>query len=93
MNLLAYITAKDAERDLHWCPCCRDRYDADDMDLSGGWEHSAAMKDRFGAACCNGCTDDHLVTLDGVLMRRAACVMGYEGWYSSAEALAEARAA
>ena len=93
MNLTTYINARDAERDLHYCPCCKDRLDADDMDLADGWGHAAQMRETYGAACCNACTDDHYVTEDGVMVRQDAQVwQGFDGVYSSAEALAEARA-
>lgn len=91
MNLIAHITAKDAQRDLHYCPCCKDRYDADDMDLSRSWEHSDAMRAVYGSACCNACTDDHIVTADGVLLPYANTVQGCDGRYSSHAALADAR--
>ena len=92
MNLIAYITAKDAERGLLYCPCCKDRHDADDMDLGRSWQHSDAMRAAYGSACCNACTDDHFITADGVLVNSDARVWrGSDGTYSSAEALAEAR--
>jgi hypothetical protein len=91
MNLTAYITAKDAERDLHWCPCCRERNDASDMDLSNAWEHSQAMRDKFGAACCNACVDDHVLTADGVLMPYADAVQGFDYVWSSQEAFDDAK--
>ncbi len=91
MNLLAHISRMDRQRTGYYCPACRDWHDADDMDLSRAWEHSDAMRARYGSACCNACTDDHLITVDGVLMPVDACVMGLEGWYSSAAALDDAR--
>ena len=90
MNLQTYITRKDAERDLHWCPCCRDRLDVSDMDLSNAWEHSQAMRAKFGAACCNACTDDHVMTADGVLMPYSDAVQGIDYLWSTQEAFDDA---
>ena len=90
MNLQTYIAAKTAERDLHYCPCCRDRHDQDDMDLSNAWEHSLAMRAKFGAACCNACTDDHVLTADGVLMPYSDAVQGPDYLWSTQDALDEA---
>jgi hypothetical protein len=56
-----------AARTMHYCPCCRDRIDASDMDLGMDWHHSQAMRDRYGAACCRECTDAHRMSVDGVL--------------------------
>lgn len=93
MNLIAYISQKDAERDLHYCPCCKDRLAADDMDLSRSWDHSDAMRAKYGSACCNGCTDTHFITDDGVLVSDDDDVWrGSDGTYSSADALEAARA-
>ena len=93
MNALtAYITAKDAERTKFYCPCCKDRLDADDMDLANEWRHSEAMRARYGAACCKGCAHSHILTDDGALVSSAAQVfLGFDGIYSSAEALQDAR--
>ncbi len=91
MNLLAHIDRLDRQRADHYCPCCKDWLDADDMDLDRRWQHSDAMRARYGAVCCSACTDDHILTVDGVLMPFDATVQGYEGRYSSADALDEAR--
>jgi hypothetical protein len=90
MNLTAYITQKDAEREQFYCPCCKARLDRDDMDLANGWTHSLQMRAKYGAACCIECTDAHCWTEDGVLMRRDETVLGYEGRWSSEEALEDA---
>jgi hypothetical protein len=91
MNALtAYITQKDAERDLFFCPCCKARLDRDDMDLANGWDHSLQMRAKYGAACCIACVDEHCWTEDGVLMRREETVLGYDGRWSSEEALEDA---
>lgn len=93
MNALTeFLNAKDAERDLFFCPCCKDRLDQSDMDLANDWPHSEAMRARYGAACCKGCVDDHLMTDDGVLVSGADSVFcGFDGIYSTAEALQDAR--
>jgi len=76
------------------CPCCDAQLEADDMDLSGAWKHSAAMKDRYGAACCTTCTDDHYLTEDGVAVADGERVLvAFGNVYSSAEARQDARIA
>lgn len=93
MNLQAYIATKDAERDLFYCPCCKDRFDADDMDLGRTFKTSEAMRARYGSVCCKGCTDNHYFTVDGVLVSQDDEVFcGSEGYYSTADALEDARA-
>ena len=90
MNLQAFLDRKDAERTLFYCPCCRDRYPQEDMDLANDWLHSEAMRARYGAACCKQCTDDHILTADAVVMPKADAVSdGYDYW-SSEDALADA---
>ena len=91
MNLASYITQKDAERDLFFCPACKSRNHPDDMDLSRFWTHSQAMRDHYGAACCNACTDEHVQTADGVLMRYADAVKGYDYLWSTQEAFDDAK--
>jgi hypothetical protein len=91
MDLTAFLNRKDDQRNLFFCPCCRDRLDASDMDLSSAWEHSQAMRDHYGAACCNACTDDHILTADGVLMRYADAVQGFDYTWSSQEAFDDAK--
>lgn len=93
LSLIAHINRKDAERDKFYCPCCQDRLDADDMDLASMFGTSKAMRERYGAMCCNGCTDDHYFTEDGVLVSGDDQVFsGSDGVYSSADALEDARA-
>ena len=97
MNLLARLDAMDAFRDRHYCPCCKDRLHADDMDLGRDWRHSDAMRARYGATCCKTCTDAHMLTADGLCMPRdAACYSdGLDAWFSdySAARAAEMEAA
>ena len=91
MNALTEILSRmDAERDRFYCPCCRDRLDVSDMDLANGWSHSQAMRAKFGAACCKGCTDDYTITADGVLMPVADAVQGPDYLWSTQDALDEA---
>ena len=90
MNLHTYIAQKAAERDQYYCPCCKDRLDRDDMDLHREWPHSQAMHDRYGAVCCATCTDDHVITADGVLMRTEDAVRGIDYLWSTQEAFDEA---
>ena len=91
MNLTAYITQKTAERDRFYCPCCKDRYEPEEMDIANDWPHSEAMRARYGGACCNACTDDHVLTADGVLMRYAEAVVGYDHIWSTQEAFDDAK--
>jgi hypothetical protein len=91
MTILDYINTRDRARNMHYCAACKGRFDADEMDLDDEWLHSKAMRKVYGAACCIHCTDDHVETLDGVVKPVGDCVMGSEGWYSSDEALADAR--
>ena len=96
MNALtAYITAKDAERTKFYCPCCKDRLDADDMDLANEWRHSEAMRARYGAACCKGCANDHLMTEDGVCLPRSRAFYSHrlDMWFSGSDAADEVEAA
>lgn len=92
MNALtAYIMQKDAERDRFYCPCCKDRYEAEEMDLANDWLHSEAMRARYGAACCVNCTDAHVLTADAVVMPRDEAVQGYDFWWSTDEAFDDAK--
>lgn len=92
MNFTAYIDAKDAQRDKHYCPCCKDRYDEDEMDMTGEFADLAAVKARYGAPICWPCAEDHVMTADGVLMPREDAIHSEEldAWYSSVDALTEA---
>jgi hypothetical protein len=92
MNALTEIlNRKDAERDQFYCPCCKDRFDADEMDLANGWDHSLAMRAKFGAACCISCTDDRVLTADGVLVPRDDAVVGYDYLWSTQDAFDDAK--
>lgn len=91
MNLTSYIARKAAERDQYYCPCCQGRLDREEMDLHREWEHSQAMHDQYGAVCCVDCTDDHIMTADGVLMLRADAVVGPDHFWSTQDALDEAK--
>ena len=94
MNLIAHLDAKDAFREQHYCPACKSRLDADDMDLSGEYADLQAVKAKYGAPICWACADNHLVTHDGVLMPREAAIYSAEldAYFSGDEALWRAEA-
>jgi hypothetical protein len=89
MNALHTFLANKAADAGYYCPCCKSRgLDADDMDLARGWQHSDAMRDRYGAVCCKGCTDDHVTTEDGITVPRDAAVRdAWGGWWSDGDVL------
>lgn len=92
--LPATFTAMIDARTKFFCPCCGDRLDESDMDLKRLWRHSQAMRDRYGAVCCNGCTDAHRMSEDGVLLAEGEGVQDCDdAWWSSEAALAEAEEA
>jgi hypothetical protein len=51
------------------------------MDLANKWQHSDAMRARYKAACCKSCTDDHVLTEDGVVMPRDRAMRDAAGGY------------
>lgn len=75
---------------LHYCPACG-AMGLDDSDMATDWPLSRRMSDHYGAMCCTTCTDEHVVTEDGALMRERDAVEDCDGgFWSSETALAEA---
>ena len=93
MNAL-HTFLRNKEQDAGFrCPACGSRgLDTDDMDLGNGWQHSLAMRARYGAACCTACTDAHIVTADGVCMPKDAASFSVylDAYYSTPDAMFDA---
>jgi hypothetical protein len=89
------FTALIDARTKAYCPACQSRCDDADMDVSMfARSLVAAMRDRYGAACCNACTNAHDMSEDDVLLAPDEGVQDSDGlWWSSDEALADAEEA
>jgi hypothetical protein len=95
MNALpSTFTALIDARTKAYCPACQSRCDDADMDTSMfARSRVAAMRDRYGAVCCNACTGAHDMSEDDVLLAPDEGVQDSDGlWWSSESALAEAEA-
>lgn len=96
MQLFTLASSEPVRRSPRfYCPACKSSgLHRADMDLNNGWHHSQAMRQRYGAACCTTCTDEHRMSEDGVLLAPDEGVQdGWGVWWSSEDALEDADAA